>query len=201
MYSSLSICLIVAACFFCSCADPATDPGSEPETSDQLIPLTIGNTWAYRDLESGSTSPDDPFIVRSIVNYVVAEISPYEWPKSQCSGHISVYVDERGRVFGVALEAVYMGGARRGNTAALTHGVPKHPTAGMRFGNAAVLVYQGTETVTTPAGTFACYRFELEGSRKHYWWARGVGLVQMKSDSDEGVAPQHWVLERYQVGH
>lgn len=180
-------------------------PGTmyEPKTNDQLIPLHVGNRWNYIDLVSGSRQPtgryfitEVPRMIRAFGRYADGSYDDSELPCN--SFKMETYTDGY-QAWMITFDGILFGMLVGEDRMAITHSLPKNPVVGRAYSMDGSLVCTGREEVTTPAGTFDCFRFALNGPTSIYWFSRGVGLIQQKTSSAEGELLEHWVLESYEL--
>lgn len=188
--------LLLAILSACNYVPSGPGTSEEPECGDQLVPLHTGNTWSYRDLISGNTNPTDPFILTQVPEYRGFR-STERNGRTTDTGQ-AFHTDGVG-AWRVSQSGVSFGRTRGDTTVIVERWLPRDPTPGTAYGPHDELLYTGIDTVTTPAGRFACCRFELRGSLRAYWWARGIGLVRKRVVGLDGAPVEDWMLTSYSI--
>lgn len=185
------MCLVacIAAVLLSSCAAKPTDPPSTlqiPKDNEQLIPLAVGNSWHY--------SSTDPFYEISVAapyafdTIIRAQLLPFRYYPNPIQGSNIWFIGIQGSGFlgcGIESDRLLFGHLDR-DTISINakNTLPKYPTDRdtlITFSSPGTKasVYEATENVTVPAGTFQALRFR--GPYNYcMWFARGVGLVKWR---------------------
>ncbi|HVZ38608.1 MAG TPA: hypothetical protein VHI13_04985 [Candidatus Kapabacteria bacterium] len=196
MMKASLILLYFAIVLLCSCSQPVSQgPIRQPETSGTMLPLHTGNTWTYVEAGSGRHDiPADPYVITSVPDIV------YSYPTAPGSGRqcfeSETFTD--GTHAWIVSYNTIMIGVLDGTESYITSFVPTHPQANTRYGFARELLCVGSEQVSTPAGSFTCYHFKLDGGAD-YWWATGIGLVQKLVPAASDQPAQRWMLESFHL--